>query len=217
MPRNCTARRFRSAMLSTLSVGVLAAVLTACGTPSPAVTPHGAGSPQSSPSAQAPVPRSTEVNPAGDIPDNQAYVTITAASGTCKLQVPEGWARTSAGSSTTFTDKLNFIAIEQASVGPKPTVESVRKADVPALASIEPKFLLGDVTTFTRNGASGVLITYLADSEPSPVTGKVIRDAVERYLFWKNGHQVAVTLTGPQGSDNVDPWAKVTGSFGWLL
>ena len=43
----------------------------------------------------------------------------------------------------------------------------------------------------------------------------LIHDAVERYEFWKAGTEVVLTLSGPQGADNVDPWRIVTDSFGW--
>jgi hypothetical protein len=60
-----------------------------------------------------------------------------------------------------------------------------------------------------------VLVTYGADAAADPVTGKVVHDDVERYAFWKDGKEVVLTLSGPAGSDNVDPWRVVTDSFGW--
>jgi hypothetical protein len=67
----------------------------------------------------------------------------------------------------------------------------------------------------TRKAGPAVLVTYQADSPPDPVTGKVVRDDVERYEFWRNGTEVALTLAGSAGSDNVDPWKIVTDSFAW--
>jgi hypothetical protein len=60
-----------------------------------------------------------------------------------------------------------------------------------------------------------VLATYRADSSPDPVTGKVVHDDVERYELWRSGTTAVVTLASPKGSDNVDPWRKVTDSFTW--
>src|SRR4051794_355078 len=48
-----------------------------------------------------------EVNPAGDIPDNQAYVAYAPPGGGFTVKVPEGWSRSSAGGAVVFTDKLN--------------------------------------------------------------------------------------------------------------
>jgi len=47
------------------------------------------------------------------------------------------------------------------------------------------------------------------------VTGKVVRDDVERYEFWRGGTEAVLTLSGAAGSDNVDPWRLVTDSFTW--
>jgi hypothetical protein len=47
------------------------------------------------------------------------------------------------------------------------------------------------------------------------VTGKRHRDAVERYVFVRAGRAAVLTLSGPQGADNVDPWRIITGSLRW--
>ena len=193
------------------SLGATAAIalrlvvgLTGCGSPAP-----------SGPSSQ-PAPQTTEVNPAGDIPDNQAYVTFTSGTAAYSVKVPEGWARTTSGTATTFTDKLNSITVDETSVSSAPTVDSAQGAVVSALQTSTSKFQLGDVKTFTRPGGDGVVVTYLDDSAPNAVTGKVAREDVQLFLFWKNGTQVALTLSAPQGADNVDPWNIVTKSFSWL-
>jgi len=58
-------------------------------------------------------------------------------------------------------------------------------------------------------------VTYQADSRADPVTGKVHTNAVERYLFFRHGTEVQLTLAGPKGADNVDPWRIVTESLRW--
>ncbi|MDT4921763.1 MAG: hypothetical protein QOI15_2665, partial [Pseudonocardiales bacterium] len=62
---------------------------------------------------------------------------------------------------------------------------------------------------------TAVLVTYQDLSPVNPVTGKVTRRAVERYEFWRSGREVVLTLAAPVGSDNVDPWRKVTDGFAW--
>ena len=62
-----------------------------------------------------------------------------------------------------------------------------------------------------------MLVTYEADSAPNAVTGKAVREAVERYTFWRAGQQVVLTLSGPKGADNVDPWRIVTNSLVGLV
>ena len=86
---------------------------------------------------------------------------------------------------------------------------------MPAIKTAAKGFVAGTVTTVQRAAGTAVLITYHALSAVNPVTGKVANEAVERYDFWRNGTEVALTLAAPVGSDNVDPWRTVTDSFTW--
>jgi hypothetical protein len=202
MSNGTTAKKRRATALGlTVAFGVIL-TLAAC-------TPTSSEQPQAGPEA-------SEVNPAGDIPDDQVFVTFTADSGDYSVKVPEGWARTDNGPSTTFTDKLNSITVEETSADTAPTVESARQNEVASIQASSKKFELGDVKPFERAGGGGVEVTYQEDSAANEVTGTVQRDAVQLFLFWKNGRQVALTLSGPRGADNVDPWNIVTKSFTWL-
>jgi hypothetical protein len=205
-----TSKHPTAAVIIGAAIAIVALSLSGCSSQGASIT----GRPSAS--QVAPTPRSTEVNPSGDIPDNQAYVAFTASDGAFSVKVPEGWARTSSGSMTSFTDKLNMITVDQKAASAAPTVASAKQGEVVALSSSEPKFTLTDVKTFTRAGGGGILITFQSDSPVNPVTASVVRNEVEQYLFWKGGQQVSLTLTSPKGSDNVDPWAQVTGSFRWL-
>ena len=79
----------------------------------------------------------------------------------------------------------------------------------------EPKFADPRAATVTRTAGTGVLLTYQRDSATDPVTGKVVRDAVQRYSFFRAGTRVDLTLTGPSNADNVDPWRIVSDSLTW--
>jgi hypothetical protein len=220
----------RARVGTTIMLGGLTLTLAACGSPAPvpastistrstssaSPAPTTAGnSPSAPPTSSAPAPAVTESNPPGDIPDNQVFVTYPGKSRHFTVAVPEGWARTSSADSASFTDKLNVITVAETAASAAPTTASATATQVPALAATVPKFQLVKVTTFTKAGGPGVLITYLGDSPANPVTGKVVRDAVESYLFYKNGRLVTLSLSGPQTADNVDPWAKVSASFRW--
>lgn len=160
-------------------------------------------------------PGAQESSPAGDIPDDQAFVRYSPMSGTYAVKVPEGWARAATGDHVTFTDKLNTIELDVAATPGPPTVASVRAEEVPTIKTGVTSFELVDVTSVTRPAGGMILVRYRADSKPDAVTGKVVRDDVERYETWKDGRQATITLSGPQGSDNVDPWKIVTDSFTW--
>ncbi|MCU1487376.1 MAG: lipoprotein [Actinomycetia bacterium] len=155
-----------------------------------------------------------EVNDPGDIPDNQAFVPYTPPAGGVTVKVPEGWARTVAGGVVTFTDKFNSIRIEVLDAA-APTVASATSTEVPAIQASANCFEAGKVTQVQRTSGPAILITYRMDGLPDPVTGKVVREAVERYEFAKGGKEAVLTLAGAVGADNVDPWRIVSDSFTW--
>jgi glucose/arabinose dehydrogenase len=157
----------------------------------------------------------TEFSPPGDIPDNQVFVPYTPPGNLVSIKVPEGWARSSHNGVVTFTDKLNSVGIAVVDLAQPVTPSYAQSHEVTQLRQSVRMFSMGNVSTVSRNAGKAVLITYQKDSEPSPVTGKVVRDAVEQYEFWKNGHEAVLTLSGPLGADNVDPWRIVSDSLTW--
>jgi hypothetical protein len=210
----------RAAALS--GTAALALATAACGGGSPASYPaagRGAATPSTSgpstgTSASPANPNLPEVNPNGDIPDNQQYVAYTTPAKTYTVKVPEGWARSTGPTTATFTDKLNSIHVEVSQRPTAPTPASIR-SEVAALGAKAGHFAAGPVQTVSRKAGSAVVASYRADAAPDAVTGKVVNDDVERYEFWKNGTLVTLTLSGPHGADNVDPWRIVTDSFRW--
>jgi len=186
------------------SAVLLALCATACGSSS-----SGAGS------TPAPNPNAKESSPPGDIPDNQAFVRYTSPGGGFSVKVPEGWAQRSSGGAVVFTDKLNAIRIESHGAAAALTATTARRSEVARLAGSIKGFQPGTVSTVSRKAGTAVRITYLASAPANPVTGKAGTDAVERYAFFHKGRAVVLTLSGPKGADNVDPWRLVTDSLRW--
>jgi hypothetical protein len=172
-----------------------------------------ASSPTSS--TNAPSPNAKESSPPGDIPDNQAFVRFTPPGGGFTVKVPEGWARRTAGGAVVFTDKLNAIRIESRSAAAPLTVPAARAGELARLARSVKGFEPGKVSTVTRKAGTALRMTYLESAAANPVTGKAGTDAVERYVFFHKGRAVVLTLSGPKGADNVDPWRLVTDSVRW--
>jgi hypothetical protein len=175
----------------------------------------GASSPGGGQASTAPAANTREVSPAGDIPDNQAYVAYAPPGGGFTVKVPEGWSRSGRAGAVVFTDKLNSIRVETKAAQVPLTARDARQTELPKLASSVSGFQHGKVTTVARKAGTAVRITYLAKANPDPVTGKTAVDAVERYVFFRNGKDVILTLSGPKGADNVDPWKIVTDSVTW--
>ena len=166
-------------------------------------------------SAGAVDPNAPELVEPGDIPDNQVFVAFTSPDALYSVRVPEGWARTEQNGAVTFTDKYNSVTIESAPASSAPTVDSVKSTGLTDVSS-DPTFMLVDVTTIARKAGDGVLATFEIGSAPNEVTGKKALLAVERYVFFHNGTQVTLTLSGAKGADNVDPWKIVSDSLRWM-
>jgi hypothetical protein len=184
-------------------------------TPVPTSSTSSTPSPSQTHSAKPSKPPATEFNPPGDIPDNQVFVDYRVPGTTVHIKVPEGWPRSKSGGTVTFTDHYNSIAVSVVAATSAPTVKSARQSEVPQLEHSVSNYAAGDVTTVQRQHGNAVLVTYLLDSSPDKVTGKVVRDAAERYEFWHAGQEAVLTLTGPKGADNVDPWRTVSDSLTW--
>jgi hypothetical protein len=194
------------------AIAVASLVAAGCGSSSSSTS---TSSSTTTGSAKQVNPNAPEVSPSGDIPDNQAYVPFSAPGTNVTVKVPEGWSRSSTATGISFTDKLNSITIEQRKAAGAVTVAQAKQADVPALAKSVKGFRLKSVSQLQRNAGPVVRISYLAVAKKNPVTGKGGTDAVERYLFVKSGKQLVLTLSGPKGADNVDPWKIVTNSVAW--
>jgi hypothetical protein len=166
-------------------------------------------------STNAANPAAADSAPPGDIPDNQAFVRFTPPGAGFSLKVPEGWAQRRAGGTITFTDKLNAIRIESRKAALPLTVAAARGGEVARLSQTVKGFRSGKVSTVTRKAGTAVRVTYLATAATNTITGKTGTDAVERYVFFHNGREVVLTLSGPKGADNVDPWRLVTDSVRW--
>ena len=199
--------------LAAVVVAGLALLAGACG--SGGASPYGGSTPTTATPPSAASRNAPEVNPAGDIPDNQVFVPYSPPGGRFTVKVPEGWGRTARAGTVSFTDKLNTIGMEPRPAPAAPTVASARQVELPAIRSASRRYEPGSATQVRRAGGDVVLVTFKADAPADPVTGKVVHDAVERYEFWRGGTEAILTLAGPVGADNVDPWRIVSDSFRW--
>jgi hypothetical protein len=201
----------------------LSVVVTGCGSSSRSSTPtSGTTTSSAAPSSSAGSattkaagvnPNQRETLPPGDIPDTIAYVSYSVPGAGLTVSTPEGWSRSSAHGTVTFTDKLNKIQLFTLPAHGALTSASIKQAEVPKIATSVKTFKLQSITTVSRPAGPAIRIAYLGDSQPNPVTGKIGTLAFERYDFVHKGREVVLLLSSPLGSDNVDPWRKVTSSL----
>ena len=151
---------------------------------------------------------------AGDIPDNQVYVTFTNRRAGYSMKYPEGWAQQGTKSPVTFRDKNNIVRVV---VGPgaAATVASVR-ADTKALQRSIRSLQAQVPKQMTISGAPAVKVVYRTVSTPNPVTNKRVTLTVDRYYLWRGGRRAIVDLGTPVGVDNVDAYRLMIESFRWM-
>ena len=160
-------------------------------------------------------PAAPEVNPIGDIPDNQVFVTFSSPAGGYQIQAPEGWARTASGTDVAFVDKYDGVSVAIAKTAPSSSLEQVRGDQLAALQKSVKAVQVKRVTNVQIAGGPAALLVYDSNSAPDPVTNKEVRLENNRYLIEKNGKLAIVTLWAPLGADNVDQWNLISDSFRW--
>ncbi|MFW8643220.1 hypothetical protein ACOJBO_12735 [Rhizobium beringeri] len=156
----------------------------------------------------------TREKPAGDIPDNQVFVTYNAPDG-FSLKVPEGWSRTASDHSVRFSDKYDEIDASLGAATAAPTVASVRTGEIPDLEKAGHAVKVTAVKGVKLTAGLAVRISYLSNSATNPVTNKQIRLEHERFIVFRDGKTVTLDLAAPAGADNVDQWQLISNSLRW--
>jgi hypothetical protein len=159
--------------------------------------------------------KATEVNPNGDIPDNTQYVR-NVFNGRASIVVPEGWTRQETAKSLSFTDKLNTVTLQTSVGSVSPTIGEVLKSEFPIIQKSQARASGAKVESVKLKGGQAILLIYTRDGLPNDVTGKVVREAVERFTFAKGTTRIDLILSAPISADNVDPWRIISNSYTWL-
>lgn len=202
---------------------VLLASLAACSPRQPEPAKQAAGPTASPPAAisiEAPIAPAEsavapEVNPPGDIPDSQVFVSYQSTVGGYRLDVPEGWSRTENGPAASFVQRFDGVSVALAPAAAAPTVASARTGEAARITASGRAVKITDVSAVTLPTGKAVVIRYTSNSEPNAVTNNRVRLENEAVLFFNNGRMATLTLWAPQGADNVDQWTRMSRSFRW--
>jgi hypothetical protein len=217
--------RMNPLRLHLVAAGSVVALAVGCGSSSPTGTPStstGATGTQALSTGAGALVAEARATAAGDIPDNQVFLTHRSGRPPYSIKYPEGWAVSAQGSTTVIRDKNNLIRIV-ASAGASPTAATVA-ADLARLRAQTPSLRTGTPSTSPTCAirgqtravpAAAVRVDYSTLSPPDPVTGKRVKLLVNRYYLYHAGHVVTVDLGTPQGVDNVDAYCLMIGSFRW--
>lgn len=147
---------------------------------------------------------------AGDIPDNQVFLTFDDAAAGFSIKYPEGWAQQGSGKRVVFRDMNNIVRIVIGS-GSAPTAASVKRG----MAALKGVTVTTAAQETTISGRPSFKVSYSTVSAPNPVTGKRVVLVVDRYYLWSRGRTAVVDLGTPVGVDNVDAYRMMIESFRW--
>jgi hypothetical protein len=177
---------------------------------SPPTTTAAATSPGTTTSGAAALQAEAASAAAGDIPDNQIFLTFRNHRAGYSMKYPEGWAQQGSGDNVSFRDKNNVIRAV-VSTGAAWTPARVR-ADVRALKGARVQ---SPPQAIALSGRPAFKVVYGTVSAPNPVTGKRVTLSVDRYYVWKKGRRAVLDLGAPVGVDNVDAYRLISQSFRW--
>ena len=173
-------------------------------------------SPASAESQPADVTQAPDVGggaTSGDVPDNAVFLTYRQASLGFSIQYVEGWQVATQPGGVVIHDKDSS---ETVSVGqlPSDVAAYVASADLPALQTQAGyKFVKQDTI---KVGASNYRhVVYHVLSPVDPVTNKRVPSTVDRYYVPGPSRLAIVSLSTPDGVDNVDAFRQVIESFAW--
>jgi hypothetical protein len=156
-----------------------------------------------------------EINPTGDIPDSQVFITYVSPVGGYELEVPEGWARTDKGGDVFFTDKLNGLSVQITNESSMPSTESIGSRQAKLLERAVRAFKITRIQKIKLRHGTAIRLAYESNSDPNPVTSKQVRLENSIYYYYRNGKLAAVRVWAPLGADNIDQWNLISNSFLW--
>lgn len=169
---------------------------------------------QSKPVTQRETAVAPEVNPPGDIPDDQVFITYKSPKG-FSMKVPEGWSRSNAANGVSFADKYGRIDISTSKAAKAPTDANVKQNEIANLKANGHAVDIKTIRTMKLPAGKTVAVDYLSNSAVNSVTNRKIRLENRRLFYFHNGHEVSLTLSAPAGADNVDQWKMMAESFRW--
>jgi hypothetical protein len=190
------------------------------GTPSAAQGPQQTTTEPATGAASTPAPPAS--NPlvaeahqaaAGDIPDNQVFLTFRNRAEGYSIEYPEGWVQRGSSRRVTFQDKNNLVRIETVN-GSTATV-AVTADEMARLRQRTPSLRFEPPVRTTAHGKPVVKVVYTTKSATNPVTGKRVVLVVDRYYVAGPHKHAIVDLGTPQGVDNIDAYRLMIGSFRW--
>jgi len=147
------------------------------------------------------------------VPDNAVFLTYTGGQPGFSIQYVEGWQVTPGPDGMVARDKDSSETVGIV-VAPPDVKAYVASTDLPALQS-QAGFKLDKQDTVKVGEAHLIHLVYHLPSPPDPVTGKQVPSTVDRYYVPGPSGLAVVSLSTPDGVDNVDAFRQMIESFKW--
>ena len=193
------------------SVAASTAPTAAAASPGAALTPS-SEAPSASPIASDSAPDTGGTTAAGDIPDNAVFLRFRGGSPAFSIQYVEGWQVTPQADGVAIRDKDSSETV--AIVAPADPAGYVASTDLPSLQA-QAGFKLVKQDTVKVGSATYVHLVFHLPAPPDPVTGKQVPSTVDRYYVPGPAGLAVVSLSTPDGVDNVDAFRQMIQSFRW--
>ena len=162
--------------------------------------------------SETPEPSTGSRTAAGDVPDNAVFLTYRDNAHHVSIQYVEGWQVAPQPDGVTIADKDSSEKVQVVAGADAATY--VATVDLPRLQA-QPGFNLIKQDRVKVKGQTYDHLQYHAPSDADPVTGKQVPSTVDRYYVPGSGQMAIVTLSTPDGVDNVDAFRQMIESFTW--
>jgi hypothetical protein len=150
---------------------------------------------------------------AGDIPDNAVFLRYSDATNGFSIKYVEGWQVAPQPGGVLISDKDSSETV-MVLPGVTDIATYISGTDLPALqATASFSLQAQDQVTVGSQQLNHLLYSSLAP--PDPVTGKQVPSTVDRYYVPGANGIAIVSLSTPNGVDNVDAFREMITSFKW--
>ena len=149
---------------------------------------------------------------AGDVPDNAIFLTYHSAAWRFSIRYVEGWQVKTGQDGVTIRDKDSSETVRVLTL-PADLASYVSGTDLPALQS-QAGFRLIRQNRVKVGTATYIHLVYHVPAAPDPVTGKQVPSTVDRFYVPGPGLAI-ISLSTPDGVDNVDAFREMITSFKW--
>lgn len=149
----------------------------------------------------------------GDIPDNAVFLSYSGGEPAFSIDYVEGWQVNPRPDGVVIRDKDSSETVAIVAL-PSDLGAWIMATDLPGLQA-EAGFTLVKQDRVKVGAFTYDHLVYHLPAPPDPVTGKRVPSTVDRYYVPGSAGLAVVSLSTPDGIDNVDGFRQMIESFKW--